>query len=369
MSAERHDALLRHMKRAVRLAVRGHGRVEPNPMVGCVVLDAGGRDVGAGFHRRLGGEHAEVEALRRAGAAAKGGTLVVTLEPCSHHGRTPPCTDAIRAAGVARVFFAARDPNPAAAGGAEALRRAGIEATHLPCPLADELNAPFLRRTIDERPWVSAKWAQTIDGAIAAPSGESRWISSPRMRRAVHRERGRVDAILTGIGTVLIDDPQLTVRGVTARRTPIRVVVDPRLRLRADTKLARDAATGPAVVVAVRPDELEQRRDRREELEALGVRFVELPPEPGGLSAMLRALARDFGVHRVLVESGGGLLGAMVRESLIDECWVVLAPTIAGSASAPRAVRGLEPSAPASMHRRRLAGSWRRGDEMLLLYR
>lgn len=357
------------MSLAVRLAVRGHGLVEPNPMVGCVALDAAGQTVGWGWHRRVGGDHAEVEAIRCAGAAAKGGTLVVTLEPCAHHGRTPPCSDAIIAAGLSRVVFATKDPNPVAAGGAEVLRRAGIEAIHRPCTAANDLNAPFLRRTIDARPWISAKWAQTIDGAIAAPSGESRWISSARLRKAVHRERGRVDAIMTGIGTVLIDDPLLTAREVTARRAPIRVVVDPYLRIRAETRLVQDAANGPTVVVAVRPEALSEQRDRRRELEALGVRFVELPVNEGGLAAMLGTLAREFGVSRVLVESGGGLVGTMLREGLVDECWVVVAPTIAGSTSAPRAVRGLESASVASMHRRRLVGSWRRGDEMLLLYR
>ncbi len=357
------------MALAVRLAVRGHGRVEPNPMVGCVVLDRHGETAGWGWHRRLGGDHAEVEALRRAGERARGGTVVVTLEPCNHHGRTPPCTEAIVRSGAARVVFAARDPHPAASGGAEALRAAGVETQVRPGRAAELLNAPFLRRVIDGRPWIAAKWAQSIDGAIACRNGESRWISSERLRRAVHRERGRVDAVMTGIGTVMADDPALTARGVTTRRRAIRVVVDPGLAMRPDSALARGASDGPPVLVAANPSVIAGRADRCAALRSRGVRILELPEVGAPLTALVRALASDHGVSRLMVESGGGLLGALWREELVDECWVVVTPRIAGDAMARRPVRGFEPLAVSAMPVRRLVGSWRRGDEMVLLYR
>lgn len=359
----------RAMERAVRLAVRGRGRVEPNPMVGCVVLDANGAEAGWGWHRRIGGDHAEVEALRRAGARAKGGTAVVTLEPCAHHGRTPPCTTALIAAGVARVVYASADPNPLAAGGAELLRRHGIETLHRPCRAADELNAPFLLHASSHRPWVSVKWAQSIDGAIACRNGASRWISSERMRRAVHRERGRVDAILSGIGTVLSDDPRLTARHGTIRRPALRVVVDPSLSMPLESNLVRSAAQGPAVLVAASRAAASAAPDTVERLRSRGVRVLTLGEGDDALDGLLRTLAADHAVSRVLVESGGGLVGSLLRRGLVDECWVVVAPRLCGDASAIRPVRGLEPESVDAMASRRLVGSWRRGDEMLLCYR
>jgi len=191
------------LDRAVRLASRGHGGAEPNPMVGCVIVDPEGRVVGEGFHARCGGPHAEIEALRAAGGRARGATAVVTLEPCAHRGRTGPCADALIEAGVARVLYAVPDPNPIARGGAARLREAGIAAERVRHAGADELARPFVKRMTTGLPWVSAKWAQSLDGAIALASGESKWISGGRSRAMVHRERGRVDAILTGIGTVL----------------------------------------------------------------------------------------------------------------------------------------------------------------------
>ncbi|MFM9180344.1 MAG: bifunctional diaminohydroxyphosphoribosylaminopyrimidine deaminase/5-amino-6-(5-phosphoribosylamino)uracil reductase RibD, partial [Phycisphaerales bacterium] len=193
----------RWMAHAARIAWRGHGGAEPNPMVGCVIVAAGGQLVAEGHHRRCGGPHAEVEALRRAGIAARGATAVVTLEPCNHHGRTGPCSMALREAGVARVLYGCADPTPTAAGGAETLRRHGIDAEHLPHPDAARVTAPFLHRVRTGRPWVIAKWAESADGRIATRPGEPRWISGARSRAMVHRERARVDAVLTGMGTVM----------------------------------------------------------------------------------------------------------------------------------------------------------------------
>ncbi|MBX3354782.1 MAG: bifunctional diaminohydroxyphosphoribosylaminopyrimidine deaminase/5-amino-6-(5-phosphoribosylamino)uracil reductase RibD [Phycisphaeraceae bacterium] len=350
---------------AVRLAVRGHGHVEPNPMVGCVILASDGREVGRGHHRRLGEAHAEVEALRHAASNARGATMVVTLEPCRHHGRTPPCTDAIIRAGVARVIYATADPNPIAGGGAAALREAGIVAMQRAHPSASALNAPFVHRVTTGLPWVSAKWAQTIDGAIAAHGGASRWISSERLRRMVHRERGRVDAVLTGIGTVLADDPQLTPRGVTKRRTPMRVVFDPELTIPLEAALVASADRVP-LLIAAHPEAITRRHDHAARLRERGVVLIEVE---GPLHALLLILARDHGVSRLLVESGGGLLGALERENIINERWVVISPRLAGDPRAPRAIRGFEPATPDDMRRHTLAGAWQRGDEMVLLYR
>ena len=215
------------LEHAARLALRGHGEAEPNPSVGCVIADASGRVVSEGRTDRVGGPHAEVVALRGAGKAARGGTAWVTLEPCNHHGRTPPCVDAMIDAGVARIVIGTRDPNPVAAGGLDRLRAAGIEVV-----LRDDvdsvrrLHASFRHRIGTGRPWVVAKWAETADGDLVAPPGRPRTISSRASHRLVHRERGRVDAILTGIGTVLADDPRLDARVRRPRRRPIRVVVD-----------------------------------------------------------------------------------------------------------------------------------------------
>jgi len=214
------------MRRALALAERGRGRVEPNPLVGCVIVKMG-RVVGEGFHRRFGGPHAEVIALNRAGRAARGATAYVTLEPCCHHGKTGPCTDALIRAGVKRVVTACRDPFKKVAGkGIAQLHRAGITVeVGLLRVEAQSLNAPFFKRVTTGLPWVIAKWAMTLDGAISSgKKGPSRWISGPQSRRMVHELRARVDAILIGIGTALADDPLLTARGVKVRRVARRVV-------------------------------------------------------------------------------------------------------------------------------------------------
>ena len=233
-----HDGDIQHLEHAARIALRGHGRVEPNPMVGSVVLDAEGVVIGEGHHARCGEAHAERIALSRAGSAARGGTLYCTLEPCAHQGRTPPCTDAILESGLKRVVFGTLDPNDTAAGGAELIRSAGIDVRHLPTTATEVLNAPYVHRIRTGLPWMIAKWAQTIDGRIATAGGDSRWISSDRSRRLVHRERGRVDAVMTGIGTLLADNPRLTPRQTrTPRRIPERIVVDGALQTPLDCAL------------------------------------------------------------------------------------------------------------------------------------
>ncbi|RME72294.1 MAG: bifunctional diaminohydroxyphosphoribosylaminopyrimidine deaminase/5-amino-6-(5-phosphoribosylamino)uracil reductase RibD [Planctomycetota bacterium] len=246
------------MLRAVELAARGLGRVEPNPPVGAVCVREG-RVVGEGWHERFGGPHAERRALEAAGGAARGATLYVTLEPCAHHGKTPPCTDAILAAGCRRVVYACADPNPEAAGGARRLEAAGVEVAHRPLPEAERLLAPFLVRVREGRPWVIAKWAMSLDGRIATRTGHARWISGELSRQRVHERRAQVDAVLVGIGTALADDPLLTVRlpaghrvaGATGR-PPLRVVVDTRARLPLTSRLVASAREAPVLVAVGR---------------------------------------------------------------------------------------------------------------------
>jgi len=350
--------------RAVRIAARGHGSVDPNPMVGCVIAREDGSVVGEGYHGRCGGPHAEVEALRAAGDAARGAVALVTLEPCAHTGRTGPCTEALRTAGVRRVYYAVPDPNPSAKGGAEQLRAWGIDAIEFPHPGALELARPFLKRVSSGVPWVCAKWAQSIDGAIALASGESKWISCGRSRALVHRERARVDAILTGIGTVLSDDPQLTPRGVRIQRMPIRVVFDPQVRTPVSAK-ACDRSARTVLLVARELDD--GARARLHELNGLGVSSIELG-EALEIRPALAQLART-GVARVLVEAGGGLLGRLLREQLVDEAWVFVGPLLVGDDHARRPARGLFSESMAAVQRARLMSVRQRGSDALLHYR
>lgn len=352
------------LDRAVRIAVRGHGGAEPNPMVGCVIVDAEGRVAGEGFHRRCGGAHAEVEALTAAGARARGATAIVTLEPCAHRGRTGPCTEALIAAGIARVLYAVPDPNPVAGGGAQRLRDAGVAAEHVSHDGSYELALPFVKRITTGMPWVSAKWAQSIDGAIALANGDSKWLSCARSRHMVHRERARVDAILTGIGTVLADDPQLTARNVRVQRSAMRIVFDPAARTPPSAKIC----SGEARTVFLVSRSLDASgSDRVAQLAARGARIERLGIDDT-LADPLRALARD-GVSTVLVEAGGGVVGRLLREQLLDEAWVFLAPFVVGDEMARRSVRGLAPTVLAAVRRARLLSVRRRGTDALLHYR
>ena len=350
--------------RAVRLAARGHGGAEPNPMVGCVIVDARGEVISEGFHRRCGGPHAEVDALAAAGERACGATAIVTLEPCAHRGRTGPCTDALRTAGIARVLYAVADPNPLAAGGGAQLSAAGIQAELFPHDGARELVLPFVKRVQTGLPWISAKWAQSIDGAIALANGDSKWLSCGRSRRLVHRERGRVDAVLTGIGTVLEDDPMLTPRGVRVQRMPRRVVFDPDAETPVDARVC-DGAARTTLLVRARLDHAAQLRLAA--LRARGVDAIELG-EGDRLEPALRTLAAD-GVATVLVEAGGGVVGRLVSEQLLDEAWVFVAPLIVADALAQRAARGVDRLVLAEIPRGRLLSTRRRGEDALLHFR
>lgn len=352
----------RHLLAAARLALRGHGGAEPNPMVGCVIV-RDGVVVGRGWHRRCGEAHAEVHALADAGDRARGATAYITLEPCNHHGRTGPCSHALIAAGVTRVVFATRDPNPTATGGMQALEAAGIEAVHHPLPETDELNAPFVKRVAARLPWVTAKWAQTLDGAIATRSGESQWISCETSRRRVHRERARVDAILTGMGTVRADDPRLTARGTPILRRARRVVVDRHLELEASSALVKTIAQAP-LTVACSHEAIIGRAGHADVLRAAGADVIAIDDGAEGLTALLRDLHARLGVSTLLVEAGGGLVGKLVDAGLVDELWVFLAPIVMGDAEAPAPVRGIDPIRLADCTRWRTMSMGRSGEDL-----
>jgi diaminohydroxyphosphoribosylaminopyrimidine deaminase / 5-amino-6-(5-phosphoribosylamino)uracil reductase len=330
------------MRRAVALAARGIGHVEPNPPVGAVIVDESRLLLGEGWHQRFGGPHAEVEALAQAGGEARGATLFVTLEPCCHFGKTPPCTRAIIEAGIARVVFAAADPAPHNAGrGAAELRAAGIAVEEgLLANESRRLIAPFLKRVSAGLPWVHAKWAMTLDGRIASHTGHSRWISNERSRSVVHALRGRMDAIVVGAGTVRADDPLLTARP-SGPRTPLRVVLDTSASLRLDSQLVRTLDQAP-VLLACGPSAAEESILR---LQSAGVEVLRLPAVDGSsvprpdLRALLIELARREATN-VLIEGGGTLLGAAFDAALIDELHVFIAPRLAGGAAAVSPLAG-----------------------------
>lgn len=314
------------MRLALRLGRKGLGRTSPNPPVGAVVV-ADRRIVGRGFHRAAGGPHAEVEALRAAGARSRGGTLYLTLEPCNHHGRTPPCTDAIIDAGVRRVVFGIRDPNPAVrGGGASRLRRRGIRVEEgIEAEACRELIAGFASIAQRGRPLVALKLAATLDGRIATRSGASRWISGAPARRFVHGLRDEYDAVMVGAGTVIADDPALTCRR-RGGRDPLRVIVDGRLRvpLRARA-VSGDAAPGTLLATAVRSGR------KLDALRRRGVAVLTLPGRNGVLSlrVLLAGLAAR-NVSSVLLEGGAALAAAALREGVIDRVFLILAPTLIG---------------------------------------
>lgn len=323
LSADDH----RWMARALRLAARGLDTTTPNPRVGCVVVRDGAL-VGEGWHARAGEPHAEVHALRAAGERARGATAYVTLEPCSHHGRTPPCVDALLAAGVVRVVAAMRDPNPKVAGeGLRRLRDAGVDVS---CGLMDgearELNIGFVSRMERGRPWVRIKIAATLDGRTALPNGASQWITGPDARRDGHRWRARSCVVMTGIGTLRDDDPRLTVRDVPSDRQPKRVVVDSRLRIPMNAKIL----DGGDVIVATAAADADLARA----LEGRGAQVLVLPNSEGkvDLPALMRSLG-DSGVNEVLVEAGINLHSALFAAGVVDELIVYLAPRLLGHLS------------------------------------
>jgi len=325
------------MRRALQLALQGRGFVEPNPPVGAVVQDRGSHIVGEGYHQRFGGPHAEILALDAAGTAARDGTLYVTLEPCCHHGKTGPCTEAVIQSDVARVVIGTTDPNPQVAGaGIARLQAAGIQVdVGMLEPECKALIAPFAKRITTGLPWVHAKWAMTLDGKIASRSGRSQWISNEASRRRVHELRGRMDAILIGAGTARQDDPLLTARPA-GPRTALRVVVSRSANLDLHSQLVGTAREFPTLVTTVESSETAVHAT----LQAAGVEVRRLP---GGISeectpaedslpdplALLELLGKRQATN-VLLEGGGRLTGSFLDAGLIDELHVFVAPKLVG---------------------------------------
>ena len=342
MTGENHcERDVAYLRLAARLALRGHGRAEPNPLVGCVIVNDDDTIVGWGYHARFGGLHAEIEALRRAGSAAKNATCYVTLEPCNHTGKTGPCTAALIDAGVRRVVIGRRDTTELAAGGAEQLCAAGIDVCILDhAPQVRHIAAPFFHHVETGRPWVVAKWAQTLDGCIATRTGDSQWISCLRSRAMVHRQRGRIDVIMTGIGTVLHDNPTLNARCRTVRRVARRVVVDPNLEIPMSSKLVQTAGDIPVTVFCTESAYSDQ-LTLVQELKDAGVDVVACGSgDEVTLETMLKLLATDYRVFTVLVEAGAGLMGRLFDQQLINEAWVFIGPTFLGDEQALSPARG-----------------------------
>lgn len=325
------DDDIRLMSEALDCAAAGRGLVEPNPMVGAVIA-RDGREIARGWHRRFGGPHAEIEALqaaRRAGAKVRGATLYVTLEPCCHHGKTPPCTDAVIAAGIARVVAAMEDPDTRVAGkGLARLRQAGIEVTVGVCQdRARRLLGPYCKLRRTNRPWVICKWAQTADGFLALPPGQGRWISNERSRAIVHELRGLVDGILVGAATVRRDDPLLTNRGPNPRQ-PARVILDGSLSTPPDSQLIRTARQVPVIVATTQAGQLGG-YERAARLHQAGAELLVLPAGPNPTPATcsltrvsLPALLDELGRRQwtfLLVEGGPTVLRQFISAALADE--------------------------------------------------
>jgi len=317
----------RYMAQALRLAERGLYSASPNPRVGCVIV-RDGQVVGEGWHERAGTPHAEIHALQQAGERMRGATVYVTLEPCSHHGRTPPCTDALIAADVARVVAAMRDPNPRVAGqGIEKLARTGIQVEMgLMQAQAQELNIGFVSRMTRARPWVRLKAAASLDGKTALNNGVSKWITGPAARSDVQHWRARSCAVLTGVGTVLADDPQMNVRELETARQPLRVIVDSNLKTPPSAKIL---AGGNTLIACVLDDVA-----KIHALRAADAEVLVLPSSDGhvDLARLLQVLA-EREVNELMVEAGATLNGALLNAGLVDELILYLAPVLMGDAA------------------------------------
>ena len=356
------------MTAALALARRGLGNVWPNPAVGCVIVNAG-RIVGRGWTQPGGRPHAETEAIARAGDAARGATAYVTLEPCAHWGRTPPCAEALVAAGVSRVVASIEDPDPRVAGGGLArLRDAGIAvATGLRAAEAAEINAGFLRRVRTGRPLVTLKLATSLDGRIATVTGESRWITGPAARERTHLLRATHDAILVGTATVLADDPQLTCRlNGLEHRSPVRVALDRTLAIPPAARLVAEAKQVPTWFLTVPGSDPE----RREALHCAGVDIIEAAPDASGQIDLGDALRRlgERGLTRLLVEGGGRLAAALLRAGLADRLVWLHAPLLLGGDGVP-AVNALGLGALAEAPGFDLLSSETVGPDLLSTYR
>ncbi|NPB06808.1 MAG: bifunctional diaminohydroxyphosphoribosylaminopyrimidine deaminase/5-amino-6-(5-phosphoribosylamino)uracil reductase RibD [Aquificae bacterium] len=342
-----------YMRLALQLARRKKGSTHPNPTVGAVVVKDG-KIVAVGQHEGPGKPHAEAVALKRAGKEAEGSTLYVTLEPCTHHGRTPPCCELILEKGVRRVVIAVRDPNPQAGGGVEYLKEAGLEVeVGVLEEEARRLNEDFFTFVTHDRPFVTLKWAQTLDGKLATSEGKSKWITSEESRKLAHALRREATAVLVGVGTVLKDDPLLTVRLVPTERQPVRVVLDPQLRIPLDSKLVKDKSAPTWVLTAT---ESEKTKALREE----GVKIVLV--KEFTLPQVLKKL-KELEVVHLLVEGGAETLTAFLREGLFDRIALFMSPRFFGEGIGIGALGVKEVEDAPPLRRRRLVPL---GDEVFM---
>ncbi|GAB4136050.1 MAG: bifunctional diaminohydroxyphosphoribosylaminopyrimidine deaminase/5-amino-6-(5-phosphoribosylamino)uracil reductase RibD [Planctomycetaceae bacterium] len=333
------------MSRALELATRGMGFVEPNPPVGAIIISQQGELIGQGFHEQFGGPHAEIQALNHAAGDVTGSTLYVTLEPCCHHGKTGPCTTAVISAGIARVVIGTRDPNPKVAGGGiAALQAAGLDVSvGLLEEQAKSLIAPFTKRVLSGLPWVHAKWAMTLDGKIASHTGHSQWISSKASREIVHQLRGRMDAIVVGAKTAEVDDPLLTARP-SGPRVATRIVVDPHARLPLNSQLVKTAKSVSTILAVSEQADSE----RTAALSVHDVEILTIPSLPIKTTGQKQKLDLNFllqelaarGMTHILVEGGGELLGSFFDADLVDEVHTFISPKIIGGEKAVSAISG-----------------------------
>jgi diaminohydroxyphosphoribosylaminopyrimidine deaminase/5-amino-6-(5-phosphoribosylamino)uracil reductase len=330
----------KYMERALELAELGRGFTSPNPLVGAVIVKDG-RIISEGFHKRFGGPHAEIEALKDAGGEAHGATIYVTLEPCCHHGKTPPCTRALIEAGISKVVMAMEDPNPLVAGkGRTQLEEAGIavESGLLAAP-ARKLNEWFIKFVTTGLPFFIAKAAMTLDGKIATREGDSRWITGTEAREYVHWLRAGVDAVMVGSGTVEADDPMLTTRTASGNgRDAVRIIVDGDARVSPASKVFKVHSTAPALVAV----KTTAPSDRKAAFRNVGAELIEIAPKNDKID--MEQLARSLGkrnIASVLIEGGGGLLAASFAAGIVDKALFFVAPKIFGGRDAPTAVEGL----------------------------
>ncbi len=322
-----HNEHAAFMQRALQLAARGRRLVNPNPMVGAVIVKDG-RVVGEGYHQRFGEAHAEINAIRDAGAMTRGATMYVTLEPCCHYGKTPPCTEAIVNAGISRVVIGMLDPNPLVQGkGVQALRQHFVEViTDIACPECEQLNEVFIKYISTGMPFVTLKIAQTLDGRIATRNGHSKWITSTAARAQVHKFRCEHDAVLVGIGTVLADNPRLTIRHVAGEQ-PIRIVLDSNLRIPLNSYLLNDAHTAHTLIATTK-----LHSPATEHIETSGASVLQVEADSSGkisLPHLLRAMA-NMQISSVLVEGGTAVFTSFLRQKLADRLVVMIAPKILG---------------------------------------
>lgn len=352
------------MQRAIELAWLGRGFASPNPMVGAVIV-RNGRIIGEGYHKKCGELHAERNAFASLKESAEGAEMYVTLEPCCHYGRTPPCTEAIIENGISRVYIGSRDPNPLVSGkGAKLLREHGIEVIEdFMRTECDELNPAFFHYITTGSPYVVLKYAMTLDGKIAAYTGRSQWITGGTARRHVHLLRGTYGAVLAGIGTVLADDPMLNCRIENAHQ-PLRVIADSSLRIPLDSSLCRSAGEYPLLIACTKADST-----KKAALEALGAEVAVLPEKDGhvDLNALMRLLAKKQ-ISGVLIEGGGGLSYSALRNGIVDHVCAYIAPKLLGGRDAKTPVEGIgaeSPDSAALLKNRRLTVL---GDDILLEY-